>query len=72
MEAQRNAEGVSTVDIQLLRIAREPTTYCGAIGYGRQAMSQLHPLVAPQVSHLQHEPLRTSVSWPHSEHGSPS
>jgi hypothetical protein len=33
---------------------------------------QLHPLVAPQVSHLQQAPLRTSVSAPHSEHGSPS
>src|SRR5262249_23470851 len=33
---------------------------------------QLHPEVAPQVSHLQQAPLRTSVSWPHSEHGSPS
>src|SRR5437762_4451015 len=34
--------------------------------------SQLHPEVAPQVSHLQQAPLRTSVNWPHSTHGSPS
>ena len=34
--------------------------------------AQLHPDVAPQVSHLAHAPERTSVSWPHSEHGSPS
>lgn len=33
---------------------------------------QLHPDVAPHVSHLQQEPLRTSVNWPHSLHGSPS
>ncbi len=30
------------------------------------------PLVAPQVRHFRHVPLRTSVNWPHSEHGSPS
>src|SRR3954454_20472739 len=34
--------------------------------------AQLHPDVAPQVSHLQHAPLRTSVNCPHSGHGSPS
>ena len=30
------------------------------------------PDEAPQVSHLQHEPLRISVNWPHSVQGSPS
>src|SRR5581483_6111005 len=34
--------------------------------------AQLHPEVAPHVSHLQHAPLRTRVSCPHSLHGSPS
>src|SRR5947208_3998066 len=34
--------------------------------------NQLHPDVAPHVSHLAHAPLRTSVIWPHSGHGSPS
>src|SRR5947208_6014261 len=34
--------------------------------------NQLHPDVAPHVSHLAHAPLRTSVNWPHSGHGSPS
>ena len=33
---------------------------------------QLHPLVEPQVSHLRHVPLRTSVKFPHSPQESPS
>jgi hypothetical protein len=31
-----------------------------------------HPVVAPHDSHLRQVPLRTSVSEPHSGHGSPS
>ena len=31
-----------------------------------------HPLVAPQVLHFMHVPLRTRVKFPHSPHGSPS
>ena len=30
------------------------------------------PLVSPQVSHLAHAPLRTSVKLKHLEHASPS
>ncbi len=30
------------------------------------------PVVEPQVSHLRQVPLRTSVMFPHSPHGSPS
>jgi Domain of unknown function (DUF5615) len=37
-----------------------------------KARDQLHPDVAPHVSHLQHAPLRINVSCPHSLHGSPS
>ena len=33
---------------------------------------QLHPLVAPQVSHLRHVPFRTRVKFPHSPQLSPS
>jgi len=33
---------------------------------------QLHPVVLPQVSHLRHVPLRTSVKLPHSAQASPS
>ena len=47
--------------------AREPA----GLAPGR-SRDQLQPEVAPQVSHLQHDPLRTSVSWPQSEQGSPS
>jgi len=32
----------------------------------------MQPLVAPQLVHFKHEPLRTIVNWPHSPHGSPS
>src|SRR5262249_10908531 len=32
---------------------------------------QLHPVVFPQVSHLRHVPLRTSVKFPHSVQASP-
>ena len=39
---------------------------------GQELSDQLQPLVAPQVSHLRHVPLRTMVNWPHSEHISPS
>ena len=40
---------------------------------GRAKMpGQLHPLVAPQVSHLRHVPLRTRVKFPHSPQESPS
>lgn len=34
--------------------------------------AQLHPLVAPQVSHFMQVPLRTSVKLPHSVQASPS
>lgn len=31
-------------------------------------LSQLHPLVAPHVSHFSHVPFRTIVKFWHSEH----
>lgn len=34
--------------------------------------AQLQPVVAPQVSHFRQVPLRTSVMFWHSGHGSPS
>lgn len=35
-------------------------------------LSQLHPLVPPQVSHFRQVPLRTRVKLPHSRQFSPS
>jgi hypothetical protein len=37
-----------------------------------EACAQLHPVVDPQVSHLRHVPLRSSVKLPHSSQASPS
>ena len=35
-------------------------------------IDQLHPVVAPQVSHLRQVPLRSKVKLPHSSQASPS
>src|SRR4030081_2993063 len=42
----------------------------GTIG-GDFLTFQLQPVVAPQVSHLRHVPLRTRVKFPHSPQASP-
>lgn len=39
---------------------------------GRLALSHEQPLVAPQVVHFMHVPLRTRVKLPHSPQASPS
>src|ERR1700733_12952941 len=39
---------------------------------GKSIAPQLHPVVAPQVSHLRHVPFRTMVKLPHSGQDSPT
>lgn len=41
-----------------------PGPYC----HSKLSLTQLHPLVAPHVSHFSHVPLRTIVKFWHSEH----